>query len=146
MEPRKVKRGQAVTWSFSVEVLDGWHTYPTKQTDPNAEPYQNKFKFPTDANVVFVGNLAEPLTVQKDEDGTKVAMVEKFGVWKRTLVVRPDAKPGTVKVPVKITMLACADRCLPPQTITAEVEITITDDPPVAVDAKYRAEVEAAKK
>lgn len=142
----KVKRGQTIEWALSVEILEGWHTYPTKQPDPMADAYQNKIKFPTDADVVFVGPLEEPETVEKNEDGTKIAMVEKTGVWKRKLVVRPDAKPGKIKVPVKVTMLVCADRCLAPQTITTEIELTVTDDPPVAVEAKYRAEVDAAKK
>lgn len=146
VEPIKVKRGQTATWSFTVEILDGWHTYPTTQTDPNADAYQNKIKFPTDAGVVFVGKLEEPKSVEKNEDGTKVAMIEKAGTWKRSFVVRPDAAPGKVKVPVKVTMLVCADRCLAPQTVSAEIEIEITDDPPVAVEAKYKAEVDAAKR
>jgi len=145
-ESTKVRRGEAVVWTLTIEILDGWHTYPTKQADPMADSYENKIKFANDDNVVFVGGLTEPTLIEKNEDGVKVAMVEKLGVWKRTFVVRPDAKPGKVKVPVKVTILACADRCLQPQTIATEVELTVTDDPPVAVDPKYRAEVNAPRK
>src|SRR6266571_7161966 len=140
IDPATAKRGEAVTWTLTIEIIDGWHTYPTKQADPNADSYTNRIKFPRENGLVFVGELEEPRTVEKAEDGSKVAMIESSGTWKRTLVISPDAKPGkvTVKVPVKI--LACADRCLPPQTVLAEATLTISDAAPVAVDPKYKKE------
>ena len=145
-EPASAKRGEAVTWTLTIEVIEGWHTYPTKQADPNAESYTNRIKFPKENGVVFVGELTEPATVEKTEEGAKVAMIEGSGTWKRTIVISPDAKPGKVAVKVPVKILACADRCLPPQTVIAEAKLTISDAAPVPVDPKYQKELSAAKK
>ena len=79
-ESASAKRGEAVTWTLTVEILDGWHTYPTKQADPNADSFTNRIKFPRENGIVFVGELDEPATVEKTEDGIKVAMVEGTGL------------------------------------------------------------------
>ena len=146
IEPATAKRGEAVTWTLTVEVIDGWHTYPTQQVDPKADSYTNRIKFPRENGLVFVGELTEPATLEKAQDDVRVAMVEGTGVWKRTVVISPDAKPGKVTVKVPVTILACADRCLPPQTVATEVTLTISDDAPVAVDPKYKKELAAPKK
>src|SRR5690349_9873203 len=82
IEPATAKRGEAVTWTLTVEVIEGWHTYPTQQPDPKADSYTNRIKFPRANGLVFVGELTEPATVEKAEEGFKVAMVEGTGVWK----------------------------------------------------------------
>ena len=146
IEPATAKRGEAVTWTLTVEVIDGWHTYPTQQPDPKAESYTNRIKFPRENGLVFVGELTEPATLEKAEEGFKVAMVEGTGVWKRTVVISPDAKPGQVTVKVPVTILACADRCLPPKKIVVEAELTISDAAPVPVDPKYQKELSAPAK
>src|SRR5262245_21656471 len=76
IEPATVKRGEAVTWTLTIEVIDGWHTYPTQQVDPKAGSYTNRIKFPRENGLVFVGELTEPATVEKTEEDAKVAMVE----------------------------------------------------------------------
>jgi DsbC/DsbD-like thiol-disulfide interchange protein len=141
-----VKRGATVKWTMTVEIADGWHTYPTRQVAPQADAYVNKLKFAEQSGVVFVGSLKEPVTIDKNEDGVMVSMVEGVGTWERTIVIRPDAKPGKFKIKVPATILACADRCLPPHTVATEVELTITDDPPVPVDPKYQKDLESQRK
>src|SRR5689334_22199954 len=60
-EPATAKRGETITWKLTVEVADGWHTYPTKQTDPAAQTNVNKITPPTVGSAVFVPNtLVEP--------------------------------------------------------------------------------------
>jgi DsbC/DsbD-like thiol-disulfide interchange protein len=146
VEPAIVKRGATVNWTLTIEVADGWHTYPTRQIDPKSNSYVNRLKFAEQSGAVFVGDLKEPIGTDKDEDGAKVTMIEGTGTWERTIVIRPDAKPGKVRIKVPVTILACADRCLPPKTITTEIELTISDDPPVAVDPKYQKDLESRAK
>lgn len=138
IEPSTVRRGQVVAWKLMLELAPGWHTYPTRQPDEQAASYVNKFRFPSDAPVVFVGELDEPKTEEKTEDGVRIHSIAGHATWTRPVIVRPDAKPGRVKVPVRVTILACAERCLPPKTILTEAELTISDLPPVPVDPKYR--------
>jgi DsbC/DsbD-like thiol-disulfide interchange protein len=141
-DQKTAKRGETVAWKLTIELAEGWHTYPTRQTDPGASSYVNRFKFPADAGAAFVDQLKEPKGITKSEDGAKVVMVEGTGVWERTVVIRPDAKPGKLKVTVPVRILACADRCLPPQTINVEAEITVSDAPAVEVDPKYQKDLE----
>jgi hypothetical protein len=141
-EPATAKRGQAVTWKLTIELIDGWHTYPTRQADPDADSYVNKFKFPAGLAAAFVGDLKEPKGATRNEAGVKINMIDGSGTWERTAVIRPDAQPGKLKIKVPVRIMACADRCLPPQTVNVEAEITISDAPAVAVDPKYQKELE----
>jgi DsbC/DsbD-like thiol-disulfide interchange protein len=141
-DQKTAKRGETVAWKLTIELVEGWHTYPTKQPDSRAESYVNKIKFPTDAGAAFVDNLKEPKGITKTEDGAKVVMVEGLGVWERNVVIRPDTKPGKLKITVPVRIMACADRCLPPQTINVEAEIDVSDAPAVAVDPKYQKELQ----
>ena len=141
-EPATAKRGEVVKWKLTIELIEGWHTYPTTQADPGASSYVNKIKFPTGLSAAFVDVLKEPKGITKTESDAKVVMVEGVGEWERIVVIRPDAKPGKMKVSVPVRILACADRCLPPQTINVEAEVTISDAEAVPVDPKYQKELE----
>jgi DsbC/DsbD-like thiol-disulfide interchange protein len=147
IEPKTAKRGAAVKWTLTIELADGWHTYPTKQPAAQHEAYVNKLKFENSASAVFVGELKEPEAKFVNEDGAMLAMFEGTPAWERTLVVRPDAKPGKIKITVPVVILVCnANGCLPPKKVNVEVELTISDAPAVAIDAKYQKEVDAAGK
>src|SRR5262249_7504659 len=137
---------ETVKWTVTVEIADGWHTYPTVQPDPRSDSYVNKLKFSEQSGAVFAGPLKEPSAIVKLEDGAKVSMIEGIGTWERAIVIRPDAKPGKITIKVPMRILACADRCLPPQTVTTEVELTINNDPAIPVDPKYQKDLEPKKK
>src|SRR4051794_32116006 len=63
-EPAAAKRGETVTWKVTVEIEKGWHTYPTRQTDPNAQTIVNKI-VPKIGPVVFApATLVEPSDVK----------------------------------------------------------------------------------
>ncbi len=141
-EPATAKRGQSITWKLTIELADGWHTYPTKQADPDADSFVNKFKFPTGLAAAFVADLKEPKGMTHNEAGTKITMIGGVGTWQRTVVIRTNAKPGKLKVKVPVKILACSDRCLPPQIVNTEAEITISDAPAVPVDPKYQKDLD----
>ena len=44
--PAEAKPGQTVTFSVTIELNDGYHTYPTVQTDKMAASMVNEIKFP----------------------------------------------------------------------------------------------------
>ncbi len=144
VEPAEAKRGETVTWKLTVEVIPGWHTYPTKQTDPNAETFVNKIAFPKPGDVVFVDTLQEPANGIKkpdaDLDIKEYTVYEGKPTWTRKFVVSPDAKPGKLTIKVPVTILACDKSCIQDK-VTTEVELTVSDKPAVAVDPKYAAEV-----
>jgi hypothetical protein len=148
-EPTTAKPGQTVTLKIALQLADGWHTYPTNQSDKAAKTYVNKFTFPIDGAVVYVGDFEDPPGKEKAEP---LAMIEKLTYypgganWERKAVVLPATKPGAVSSKIKVRVLVCdKDNCLPPKTLELEAALKVAGDP-VPVDPKYKAEVEKAQK
>jgi len=147
IEPALAKRGETVKWTLSFQLASGWHTYPTRQPDEKHEAFVNKMKFANAESAVFVGELKEPAMKLVLEDGAQLAEIEGSPVWERTLLIRPDAKPGKVKISVPASIQVCnASGCLPPKKLTLEVELTISDAPASRVDPKYQKELDAGGK
>src|SRR4026208_532707 len=44
LTPTTAKRGETVTWSFTVELIPDWHTYPPRQPAPEADSFTSKVK------------------------------------------------------------------------------------------------------
>ena len=122
-------------------VIDGWHTYPTKQTNPAAQEVHTEFTFPKPGDVIFVDDIVEPASVPTNDKG--MLILEVFGVakWERKLVVNPNAPPGKVKIAVSADLMACQENCFFDRP-TLTTELTISDEPPVPVEAKYKDDVE----
>ena len=49
-----------MTFTVTVELTDGYHTYPTVQTDKPAAAMVNTIKFPKPDAVIFVGETEDP--------------------------------------------------------------------------------------
>ena len=58
--PTEAKPGQTVTFTLTVELNDGYHTYPTVQPDKMAAGMVNLIKFPEAGTVIFVGQTHDP--------------------------------------------------------------------------------------
>jgi hypothetical protein len=148
VEPAEARRGQAVTWKLTVELAPGWHTYPARQPDKEAEAFTSEFLFPKAAGGVFVGELREPETKVKPEPALDIKALHylegKF-TWERMLVIPPDAAPGELTVTLPVRFQACDERgCLPPKEIRVTAKVRVSDAPPVPVDPKYQPELNKA--
>jgi len=126
VEPAKVKPGDTVTWKLTVDLLEGWHTYPTVQPDPNQSTFVTKITFPKIDGLTFTGDVKEPKPViKKDPDGD-IAMLEGLVTFEKKITIARDAKPGKVKVQVPVKLQVCSkDTCLPPKTVTVTVELVV---------------------
>jgi hypothetical protein len=149
--PAEAKPGQTVTLKLTVELHEGYYTYPTRQKDEAAEGMVNKLVFPDAGAVVFVGETTDP-------DGYKTKAEPIIGirelryypekvVYERKAVVAPSQRPGEVAVKVKEFALSVCDanNCFPPRKLTPEARLKVLDGPPVPVDPKYSDEVKKAK-
>src|SRR5438132_3719224 len=93
-EPVTARPGDTVKWIFTVELIPGWHTYPTKQTDPspNAESQVTKFKFPKpgQSEVTVVDKLKEPANSKKKAEPSlgikELLYYEGTVVWEQPMV------------------------------------------------------------
>jgi DsbC/DsbD-like thiol-disulfide interchange protein len=147
-EPAEAKPGQTVTLKIVVQLADGYHTYPVHQPAPEAKYSTNSIAFPKDGPVIFVGETVDPPGAKaKKEDTYELLTYPGGGTWMRKAVVPPTAKAGTVAAKVKFTMQVCDENaCFPPKKYDLEVPLKILDAPAVAIDPKYKAEVEKAGK
>lgn len=145
-EPAEAKPGQTVTLKIIVQLADGYHTYPVVQPAPEAKYSTNSIVFPKDGPVVFVGSTVDPPDAKaKKEDTYEILTYPGGGTWTRKAVVPPTSKAGAVSAKVKFTMQVCDENaCFPPKKVDLEASLKILDAPAVAVDPKYKDEVEKA--
>ena len=147
-EPAQAKRGQTVSLKITVQLADGYHTYPVVQRTPEAKYSVNKITFPATNAVVFVGETVDPIEpkVKKGEDH-EYLVYPGGGIWTRNAVVWPTAKPGEAAVKVQLRLMVCdEDRCFPPKTFDLEAKFKVLEEPAVPVEPRYKAEVEKAEK
>ncbi len=149
-EPAEAKPGQTVTFTLTVDLNEGYHTYPTTQPDKLASNMVNILKFPDPGTVIFVGPVADPKDFEVTSEpalGIKeIRMNSGTVTFTRKAVVSPKASPGpaTVKL-ASFKLLVCDDKnCFPPKTVPAEASLKVLDGPAVPVDPAYADEVAKA--
>ncbi|MBY0514929.1 MAG: hypothetical protein K2P78_13570 [Gemmataceae bacterium] len=149
-DPAEAKPGQTVTFTLTVELNPGYHTYPVVQPDKNASSMVNVLKFPDPGAVVFVGQTADPkgyLTKAVPEIGVaELREYEGKVVYTRKAVVSPQAAPGAATVKLASFKLTVCDEnnCFPPKTVPVEATLKVLPGPAEAVDPMYAAEVQKA--
>lgn len=148
--PAEAKPGQTVTFSLKLELNDGYHTYPTEQTDKGAEGMVNDVQFPTKGDVIFVGKVQDPKdTRTKAEPDLKILELRYCTgtvVYTRKAVVSPRAAAGTttVKLPAFKLNVCNKENCYPTKNVPVEAALKVLDGPPVAVEKAYAEEVQKA--
>jgi thiol:disulfide interchange protein DsbD len=146
--PADAHPGQTVTYKLIVKLTPGHHTYPTEQTDPNSTA-KNTIELPQTGDLIFVDRdkkISDPPDFALvNRGGVMQAEYEGGATWEFKAVVSPKATPGnmSVKLP-KVQVLVCDDQnCLPPKKVNVEASVNVSGSP-VAVEDKYKAEVEKA--
>ncbi len=145
-EPAEAEPGQTVTLKITIQLADGYHTYPVAQLVPEAKYSVNTIAFPKEGPVVFVGKTVDPpgAKAKKAED-YEYLVYPGGGTWTRPAVVSPSAKAGPAKVVVKLKLMVCdEERCLPPKPYDLEATLKVLDGPPVAVAPAFATEVTQA--
>jgi hypothetical protein len=148
--PAKAKPGETVTFSLTVELNEGYNTYPTTQPEKAAAGMVNEIKFPPPGTVIFVGKLQEPKnTKTKPEPELKIAELHYCTgttVFTRKAVVSPKAAAGEATIKLASFRLSVCDRdnCFPPKAIPIEASLEVLDAPALPVEKEYADEVKAA--
>ena len=148
--PAEAKPGQTVTFSLTVELTDGYHTYPTAQPDKLAAGMVNAITFPDPGTVIFVGTTLDPkdfVTKEEPDLGIKELRVNVGTVvYTRKAVVSPKAAAGAATVKLAAFSLSVCDKtnCFPAKIVPVEAALKVLDGPAVAVDKAYADEVAKA--
>lgn len=149
-EPAEAKPGQTVTFSLTVDLNDGYHTYPTVQPDKAASSFTNILKFPGPGAVVFVGAVTDPpiydVKSEPDLNIKEYRVNPGTVVYTRKAVVSPKAAAGPATVKLADFKLQVCDKnnCFPPRAVPAEAALKVLPGPAVPVEAAYAAEVAKA--
>ena len=148
--PAEAKPGQTVTFALTVELNDGYHTYPFVQPDPKADGMTNAIKFPTADKLVFVGKPEDPkgfVTKAELDLGIKELRYYVGSVtYTRKAVVSPKAAPGATTVKLdEFTLSVCDEtNCFPPKKVPVAATFKVLDGPAVPVEKAYAADVAKA--
>jgi hypothetical protein len=149
-EPAEAKPGQTVTFKVTIELNEGYHTYPTVQPDPGAEAFVNVIKYPAAGSVIFVGKTADPKDYDvKDEPLLKIKelrVVPGTAVFSRKVVVSPKAAAGNTEVKLdEFRLMVCdKDNCFPSKKLDFTAKLKVLEGPAAAVDKEYADEVKKA--
>jgi hypothetical protein len=148
--PAEAKPGQTVTFTLTVELNDGYHTYPTAQPDKQAASMVNLIKFPAPDAVIFVGETQDPkdyATKEEPDVGIKeLRYLTGVVIYTRKAVVSPKASAGATTVKLDNFSLSVCDKnnCFPPKKVPVEASLKVLDGPPVPVEKAYAEEVTKA--
>ena len=148
--PAEAKPGQTVTFTLTVELNEGYHTYPTAQPDKGAAGMVNVLKFPAPGAVVFVGTTEDPKDfVPKSEPDLGISEIRvNVGtvVYTRKAVGAPKAAAGETTVKLSAFELSVCDKlnCFPPKKVPVEATLKVLDGPAVPVEKAYADEVTKA--
>lgn len=144
--PAEAKPGQTVTFTLTVELHDGYHTYPTAQPDKQAAGMVNVIKFPAPGAVIFVGDTQDPKGFKSKEEpllGIKeVRYYTGTVVYTRKAVVSPKATAGATTV--KLTafdLRVCDENNCYAETMPVEAALKVLDGPAVVVEKAYADEI-----
>lgn len=148
--PAEAKPGQTVTFSVTIELNDGYHTYPLVQTDKMAAAMVNEIKFPDPGTLIFVGKPEDPKDT-KTKAELDLGIVELryctgTVTYTRKAVVSPKAAagPATTKLPTFRVSVCDKDNCFPPKAVPVEATLKVLDGPAVEVEKAYAEEVKKA--
>lgn len=148
--PAEAKPGQTVTFTLTVELNEGYNTYPTAQPEKAAAGLTNVIEVPKPAELIFVGKLEDPREFMKKEEPVLGVKELRYNVgtvvYTQKAVVSPKAAAGAVKVTLPLFSLSvCEDKkCYPAKTVPVEAAFKVLDGPAVPVEAAFAAEVAKA--
>jgi thiol:disulfide interchange protein DsbD len=149
--PAKAKRGETVTYRFTVAPNPGYWTYPVKPGTGQASV--TALDPPSPDVLVFVGEPKElGEWAEKDDEMNplqKVKYSKKPVTWEFKAVVSPNAEPGKkykVKLDRTTSLQVCDDQACIPSTERdlPEAEFEVEPGDPVPIDPQYRDAVEKA--
>ena len=135
--PATANRGETVTWRFTLEILPGWHTYPTQQVDPEATSYITKLKFPRRRCHV---RRTRCRALQRDQEARSgpehqgTANLRKQGGLGTEVGGLAERHTGAKTITVPVSLQVCDESGCLPNNISTKAKLTVSDDPPVPVD------------
>lgn len=123
LTPLKLRPGGTATFTLKLDPKKGYHTYPAVQKDPAAESFTTTITAEGPVEVVGTPEQTEPHFKQEEGIGL-VGMYESAATIIWQLRLKPDVKPGSATVLVKVKTQVCDKSCVAvDKTFTFELTI-----------------------
>ncbi len=151
-DPAEAKPGQTVTFKLTVDLNDGYYTYPTAQPEKAAASYVNILKFPAPGAAIFVGTVIDPKDFDtKEEPDLMIKDLRTMPgtvTFARKVVVSPKATAGPVEVKLESFRLSVCDKknCFPSKVVPVAASLKVLEGPAVPVEKEFAEEVMKALK
>jgi thiol:disulfide interchange protein len=168
--PARARRGQEIELLISFDIKPGFHAFPTKQADPNAQAYTTTVelisadaaKLPraeqkkVTAAIELVGEYSNSATVDRaapDENITARSEFEGKASITGKFRVKLDAKPGPLELIANVAGSVCNDNFCTPFSAAIPLTLTVTDErapassappPPHVVSSKGQERMQAS--
>ncbi len=149
VEPSEAKKGQTVTFKLTVQLNDGYFTYPLSQPEESAKSMINRIVFPKPGTLIFVDSVKDPKNFLTKEEPTlgifELRTYKGSVTFERKAVVSPNAKSGEAKVSIDSFKLSVCDanNCFPAKTLQPSATLKILNET-VDVEKLYLGEVKKA--
>jgi thiol:disulfide interchange protein DsbD len=135
LEHAQVRRGAEVTLKVTLDITPGYHSYPTRQSDPKASAFVTTIKPVTDELVLVSGFRDPPGAKSKPEPALKIKSMsyyEGLVVFEGAVRVKPNAQPGKKELKVTVSGQVCDESgCVPFDEVNV-VAFEITNEEPLA--------------
>ena len=139
-----VKPGASFEVQVTADLGDGWHLYSITQAPP---PIATRITVPAGQPFALAGSVEGPTPrVAFDQSfGIDTEFYEDSAIFVVPVKAAADAPGGKRKLRIDTYFQLCNDQlCLPPKTVSVEVELTIAGAPVAAAPAASTAAAAAA--
>ncbi len=134
LHPRKAKRGDIVKFKTILTPAEGYHTYPYKQSDPNADSFVTSIRITSQAVIptgAYTQSPADHVAPEPTLNIQNLETYEKKAEIEIELRVKADIAPGEYEVQARVDTQVCTSSCVP-RTEKYTFKLTVTDEAPVA--------------
>ena len=132
-DPPKARPGQTVALKFTPYFKEGWHTYPTVQTDPAAVSFKNRFRRPKNPDSpLSLGAVIDPPGAEKhaepDLNIKELLQYPSGATWVVPVTVSREAKAGELDFEAAFQFSLCKGFCFPPKDLDLKAKLTVADE------------------
>ncbi|MER3496702.1 MAG: hypothetical protein C4320_08010 [Armatimonadota bacterium] len=118
-----VKVGQSVQASAKVTIPSPYHAY---QNPPFSE-FENPLKLVGTSKAITLNQFVYPPGLAKVIAGGESRIYEGVVTVKFRVTAPKSAKPGVIRIPVRVEYQLCtATTCLPPTSLTTSLSVRVT--------------------
>lgn len=123
-QPAQCKAGEKVQCAAKLKIGDGWHIYAMKGGAGPSQPTRIKLELPSWLKEEGEWKAPEP-QVNLSHFGPEMIHSGEVSISK-SFTVSTDAPVGVHHIPCSLSVQACnASRCLPPETFSLSLPITV---------------------